>query len=498
MNSSMYIFKKILPELVITVIFLISRSYNLLKIPIFTDEAIYTYWAQIALHDPNNRFISMEDGKQPLFIWLAAIFQSFIKDPLLASRLVSVFSGALTIIGIYLIAKNLFSIKIARIATILYILLPFSLIYDRLALYDSLLTSITTFALYFSIKLAQKSSLENALLGGITFGLGLITKSSALLFLYLIPLPFIFLKFSRRIKFETILRWSFFAALVFIIAQGFYNALRVSPLFYLISRKNYEFIRPITEFFSSPFAIFSSNLKTLISWQISYLGYPLFLIFLVAIIHAFTKKDKKILLLSIYILFPFFIKTFFNIVIYPRFMLFYFPLMLLIIASFFTEMLKKYKHKTKIIYVTAVLFLIYPLISSIFLLTNPVKAKIATSDKNQYISSWPAGYGVKEIVEIIKKDSKDSNVYIATEGTFGLLPFALKIYFYENPNIQIEGFWPVDINNLPSQVKVSDSDTRAYFVFNENQKEIINPHLKFISKYQKGDSNSYMRLYKII
>ena len=38
---------------------------------------------------------------------------------------------------------------------------------------------------------------------------------------------------------------------------------------------------------------------------------------------------------------------------------------------------------------------------------------------------------------------------------------------------------------------------KTYFVFNENQKEIKNPNLSLIAKYQKGIGESYMRLYEI-
>src|SRR3989344_9160310 len=103
-------------------LYLISRLVNLSAIPIFTDEAIYSYWAQIALHDPINRFISLEDGKQPLFIWLGAIFQKFIGDPLIAMRLVSVFAGFGSLIAIYLLTKTLFDKKIAILAVIFYII----------------------------------------------------------------------------------------------------------------------------------------------------------------------------------------------------------------------------------------------------------------------------------------------------------------------------------------------------------------------------------------
>src|SRR3989338_5377332 len=96
-----------------SVLYFATRLINLKIVPIFTDEAIYTYWAQVALHDPANRFISLEDGKQPLFIWIAAIFQKFISDPLLASRLVSVVAGGFSLVGIYLLAKLFFDKKTA-------------------------------------------------------------------------------------------------------------------------------------------------------------------------------------------------------------------------------------------------------------------------------------------------------------------------------------------------------------------------------------------------
>src|SRR3989338_2384451 len=130
--------------------FLLTRLINLKIIPIFTDEAIYTYWAQVALHDPANRFISLEDGKQPLFIWIAAIFQKFISDPLIATRIVSVFAGFGSLVGIYLLSKVLFNAKVAKLSSFLYIVLPFTMLYDRMALFYSLLTMFLIFTIFFS------------------------------------------------------------------------------------------------------------------------------------------------------------------------------------------------------------------------------------------------------------------------------------------------------------------------------------------------------------
>ncbi|MCX6792160.1 MAG: hypothetical protein NT149_03940 [Candidatus Gottesmanbacteria bacterium] len=80
----------------LAVLFFVTRLTNLTKLPIFTDEAIYIRWSQIGSRDPNWRFISLVDGKQPLFTWIMMVFLRFIRDPLVAGRLVSVLAGFFT------------------------------------------------------------------------------------------------------------------------------------------------------------------------------------------------------------------------------------------------------------------------------------------------------------------------------------------------------------------------------------------------------------------
>src|SRR3989304_2512045 len=196
--------------------YFITRLINLKIIPIFTDEAIYTYWAQVALHDPANRFISLEDGKQPLFIWIAAIFQQFIPDPLIAGRLVSVFAGFGSLVGIYFLARLLFSEKVAKLAAFLYIILPFALLYDRMALFDSLLTMLGIWAVYFSIKMAQTQRLDLALINGGIIGLAMITKSSGIFFLYLLPFSLLVFNFKEKNYKFKLFKWVTFAAVVFL------------------------------------------------------------------------------------------------------------------------------------------------------------------------------------------------------------------------------------------------------------------------------------------
>src|SRR5216683_148911 len=90
----------IAPVLLI-VLFFITRLYHILSLPIFTDEAIYIRWSQIAANDAAWRFISLTDGKQPMYVWITMILLKLIHDPLLAGRATSTIAGFLSMVGMY-------------------------------------------------------------------------------------------------------------------------------------------------------------------------------------------------------------------------------------------------------------------------------------------------------------------------------------------------------------------------------------------------------------
>src|SRR3989344_2405472 len=124
-------------------LYLASRLLTISQLPLFTDEAIYVRWAQIAKNDANWRFISLTDGKQPLFIWFVIVAMKFINDPLVAARVVSVFAGIGTSIGLFFVTRQLFrNYWIGIISASLYVIYSFALVYDRMALYDGLVGTL--------------------------------------------------------------------------------------------------------------------------------------------------------------------------------------------------------------------------------------------------------------------------------------------------------------------------------------------------------------------
>ena len=76
----------------ISIFYFATRLPNLNSLPVFGDEAIYMRWSQVIKNVETLRFIPLNDGKQPLFMWLVVPLLKYF-SPLIAGRLLSIISG---------------------------------------------------------------------------------------------------------------------------------------------------------------------------------------------------------------------------------------------------------------------------------------------------------------------------------------------------------------------------------------------------------------------
>ena len=484
-------------------VYLFTRLANITAFPIFTDEAIYLRWAQIAGNDPDWIFISLTDGKQPLFVWLAMLNMYVISDPLLAGRLVSVMAGLASMVGLFFLTKELFrSKKIAIVASFLYLLYPFALVYDRIALYDSLVAAFIIWSLYIEILLVRKRDFRLAVLLGVVIGIGLLNKSSANFAVILLPFSLFLFNFKDKAWKKKLLRWGICAFIAVFIAQAIYALLRLSPFFYIVAQKDAVFVYPFNEWIQHPFTFLTPNIITLWGWLVDYTEIPV-LIFIFASFFIGKKYLREKLLLFAWFIIPFIALATFGKLLYPRYILFMtMPLLALGAFSFYTILhgLPSRWIKAGILFV----FMLPYVITDMFILTDFDKASIARSDLNQYYRAWPAGGGVAETVALLEKESKNKKIYVATGGTFGLLPYALEIYLHDNPNITIEGIWPVEDN--PSQELIEMSKKMpTYVVFYQSCSSCRFTGeapkawpVKKIYQYQKIEKDTYHTVYQLL
>ena len=479
-------------------LFFSTRIYNILSLPMFTDEAIYTRWSQIAKQDAGWRFISLTDGKQPLFVWFDMIFMKVVQDPLLAGRLVSLGAGFFTMIGLFFLATEIFkNKKIGFAASLIYVFYPFSLVYDRMALYDSLVASIAVWALYFEVMLVRLKRLDIALILGMVLGAGTLTKSNAFFIVYLLPFSLLLFNLRERHIGRQFIKWSILALLSAGLALFYYSILRLSPFFHIIAEKNATFAYPFSEWVQHPFTFLEGNLKGVIDWLVTYSTFPLlFFTFASFIIGKKKFLGEKLLLLS-WFLIPFVSLALFGKTLYPRFILFM-TMPLLILASFsliyILDKMKKNILKALLFFA----FILLMLRSDYYILTNFAHAPIPYADLQQYVNDWPAGGGINEMIEFLKFQASTGKIYVASQGTFGSLPtYAVEIYLGENKNIDKRGIWPIH-DNIPPDLVEKAKQMPVYFIFNQTSNPPFGWPVRLIAKYQKGAGNAWLSIYQVV
>ncbi len=497
---------EILTSISLAVAYFILRLIFLSRLPIFTDEAIYLRWAQTALHDSSWRFISLTDGKQPMYVWAAMILIKFIQDPLVAGRLVSVGAGFLTMLGLFTLTFELFKNKrTAFFVSALYVVYPFAQVLDRMAIYDSMVAMFYVWALYFSVLLVRKLRLDLAFTLGFVIGGGVLTKSSNFFSIYLLPFMLILFNFKQKLVKENLFKFILLAAFSAAIGYGFYQILRLSPLYEMISAKNATFVYPFSEWLHHPFVYVLGNLSGLSSWLLQYLTPAYIFLILIAILFINKFFREKVLLLLYFIL-PFLGLALFGKLIYPRF-IFLMSLMLLPLAAWslnflFQESEKLFAKNNLLVRTTQVtLFVIviaYPLFVSTLFAIDPLHAAIADEDHAQYVNGWAAGWGVTQSVDFFSNQAKNQKIFVATEGTFGLMPESMELYLIQNKNIIIKGYWPVDI--FPKEALAYAAKMPSYFIFYQPQHVVlpVDFPLKLVFEVRQGDTNNYYRVYQII
>jgi 4-amino-4-deoxy-L-arabinose transferase-like glycosyltransferase len=447
----------------IIILYFFTRLFNILMLPIFTDEAIYIHWIQVATNDPSWRFISLTDGRQPMYVWAGIFFYKAISDPLLAGRLVSVGTGFLSTIGMFFLGWELFkNKKIGLLTSFLYVLYPFSLVYDKMALYDSMVAMFIIWILYFTVLLVRHVRFDLGMILGMVIGGGMLTKTNADFGFILLPFSLLLFPFKKHFDRKRLYRFILFSLVALVIANAMYAILRLSPYFYIIGQKNYTFIYSFSDFIRQPFAFVVGNTKGLGEWFVQYITWP-FLVLVIASFFVDKKFFREKLFMLIWFVVPFTLLAFDGKVLYPRYLL-NMTVSLIPLGAYGFYILQQKTRQVNIKILLFVVFVSMFLVNDYFILTNFADAYIPQPDKGQYLTDWPSGVGVNQTVRFLQQKAQQGKIYVGTEGTYGLMPYALQIYLYKNSNITINGFWPV--NSIPPKDLINASKKiPTYVVF---------------------------------
>ena len=193
--------------------------------------------------------------------------------------------------------------------------------YDRMALYDSLVGTFAVWSLYLEILLVRHLRLDLALILGMVMGGGLLTKSSGLFNLYLLPFSLLLFNFKEENRFSRLIKWVILAGIAVLEAFAYFSILRLSPFFHIIAEKNGIFLYSLAELIHYHFEFSYGNLLGLWDWAHIYLTWPVIFLIIFSFLFSFRFMKEKILLFLWFVL-PFIALAVFGKVLYPRFIFF--------------------------------------------------------------------------------------------------------------------------------------------------------------------------------
>lgn len=469
--------------------YFILRLPNLTLQPIFADEAIYIRWAQVMKSESTLRFLPLSDGKTPLFMWTMMPFFKVFSDPLFAGRFLSVISGLFTLAGVFFLARKVFGIRTALWASLLYVITPYTVFFDRMALVDSMLAAFSIWSLYFALWLIRSLRLDLSMILGFLLGGALLTKTPAMMNLLILPVALLGLKKNNQGRYPIVKVVGFLAISVF-IAFGIYNLLRLGPNFHLLSSRNQDYIFSPLELQGRPLDPFIPHLHDIADWFPKLFTLPILILIGIGIYHLLFSLNRLGLIMMSWALLPMilemaFLKTFTARYLLPSIA----PLLIfgglginkalerVRVDNFFD---KDYKSILLKVFIALIAVLPLALRFDYQLVKNPPPSNLPVAERKGYFEEWTAGYGFSDIAKYLKEKTKEGKVVLGTEGFFGTLPDGLYIYL-DKSNISVIG----SRATVSAEIRNATKDNLVYFVGNKKNVQGGIDNVILIREYPK-------------
>jgi Dolichyl-phosphate-mannose-protein mannosyltransferase len=286
-----------------------TRASMVARLPYIGDEGWHgTFVVQVA-HSLSKLWVSLTIAKEPLVIWIAALFTKVGFEPMAALRLVSLLAGLATVIVVGQFARHVAGAGAGLAAMAIGAALPFWLVLDTLGLMDALIAAEVAGALYLQIRLAERPALRTALLLGVVLAAAVLTKESGKSAVALLPVSLLVFDWTSPGVRERLARWAGCAALAAGLAGLAYLWMRSSSLWGEAEdlRKipiQYP-VRPLSSAFDDPITAIKNSAPEYRVDLVAYFTIPLLLAAAGGWVLLLRERWRLVLLLTVWIVVPF-------------------------------------------------------------------------------------------------------------------------------------------------------------------------------------------------
>lgn len=372
-------------------------------IPLFIDEAIHVDWA----HPSARTFLPLDpsfDGK-----WLSIkLFALATRLPglnsVLAARLTVSVLGLLTAVAIYLIGRDLFSRTAGAISASLYVVLPFTVIYNSLALSDGVQLAFAAWAIFAVVRVTrQKRALGAAIALPLFLIAAILAKFSGVV-LAVIPLMAVLLLMKPAQWPRGLIR----IAPTLVLALSLIGWLYTNGLLQVFNTKTSGEALGRTSLIWQNLLLTGAWLAGLLTPVIAILSLGAFGWLFIRLRNRQTWFLGFLLCLNVL---PYVVAA---RVWYPRYLLLALIPIVLAIGATLTDSIglvakdPRPRKATAILAVVVIGIFSWPIARSGFVLFDLPNANLPAIEQFQLVNGWPSGYGTPELVIFLREQSENT------------------------------------------------------------------------------------------
>ena len=402
-------------------VYFITRLLGLDALPIFLDEAVHLQWAERLYSE--GRILRPVGSGRLLAVAAYGLALPF-EDRLWAARIVSSLAGAITLVFTMLLSDRLFSRRAAVVAGALYVLSPFALTYDRLALSDGFLSACLT-ALMFAVgRLADRpDDTSRRLAVAALLALSVLAKVSAPLFFLSLPLAVAPLAPDRR------------SALKAMVLAGVLGLCGASPMLWFFAGNSGEIAAQHVVDSAIAGATVAATLLDMRQWVVAYFTVPALF---AAGFSLLLLRDGRALWLAGSLALPFALFALFSQPWSARYVLPTLPPLLILIAGGIDGLASRLRGEALAAALSTALASVAFVPFDLSLLFEPARAPFPPDDRSQLVTGWPSGFGVREIADRLKAEARGGPVlaYVDSGGT-RTLSTSLAVLLAQHPSIHL-------------------------------------------------------------
>ncbi len=406
----------------VAAVYLATRLALLGRMPPFYDELGYGEMARRVAENPNDRFIALFEGKEPLVTWLGALLVKAGVPYLTAVRLVSFTAGALAMTMIGLVGRR-FSSWVAVVAMALYATLPLFVVHDSMGLMEPTVTAASMTVLYLAIRLARTPRLDLGMLLGFALGAGVLTKASGRFAVVMLPLSLVLHPWRTRGSRALLARWAGAVVAACLIGLLCFAVLTLSPLWPRYLHGGGGLYRPLSVALGDPYRYASAIFPTLRHELLAYVGLPLAVIALGGLVYEARRDWRLPSLVAAWGIVPFAGALVIANAAYPRYWLnAVAPLLVLAavglvaLVSWAAKAAAGRRMVARLLAAAAVaLGLAIPLKLTVAVVAHPRTARYPGYDDGQFVTDWPAGTAWPAVAAALRRRPGAGPVVVASD-----------------------------------------------------------------------------------